>query len=111
MHLQLEADGQGLVYDALDEALARVNDSDYGLTAGRIQGLTGTWIGGNKIGVMWSDQNTATDFFAVHSDAQPDNVWTIETALQGTGLADDHINLKTDVTGRVFAAVKTSPLS
>jgi PKD repeat protein len=68
-------------------------------------------FGGNKIGVMWSDQNTATDFFAVHSDAQPDNVWTIETALQGPGLADDHINLKTDSSGRVYAAVKTSKTS
>lgn len=68
-------------------------------------------FGGNKIGVMWSDQNTATDFFAVHSDAQPDNVWTIETALKGPGLADDHINLKTDSSGRVYAAVKTSKTS
>jgi trimeric autotransporter adhesin len=68
-------------------------------------------FGGNRIGVMWSNQNTARDLFAVHDDGQPDNVWTIETALQGPGLADDHINLKTDVTGRVFAAVKTSKSS
>jgi PKD repeat protein len=68
-------------------------------------------FGGNKIGVMWSDQNTATDFFAVHSDTQPDNVWTIETALKGPGLADDHVNLKTDSSGRVYAAVKTSKTS
>jgi trimeric autotransporter adhesin len=68
-------------------------------------------FGGNKIGVMWSDQDSATDFFAVHSDAQPDNVWTIETALQGPSLADDHINLKTDSSGRVYAAVKTSKSS
>jgi PKD repeat protein len=65
-------------------------------------------FGGNRIGVMWSDQSSDADFFAVHSDAQPDNVWTIETALQGAGLADDHINLKTDANGRVYAAVKTS---
>jgi trimeric autotransporter adhesin len=63
---------------------------------------------GNKIGVLWSDQATNTDYFAVHSDSAADNVWTIENALQGPGLADDHINLKTDSSGRVYAAVKTS---
>jgi trimeric autotransporter adhesin len=63
---------------------------------------------GNKIGVLWSDQATNTDYFAVHSDGAADNVWTIENALQGPGLADDHINLKTDSSGRVYAAVKTS---
>ncbi|MGH3035466.1 MAG: DUF7594 domain-containing protein [Gaiellaceae bacterium] len=65
-------------------------------------------FGGNRIGVMWSSQTTSTDYFAVHSDTAADNVWTIENALQGAGLADDHINLKTDSSGRVFAAVKTS---
>jgi PKD repeat protein len=65
-------------------------------------------FGGNKLGVMWSNQATSTDYFAVHSDSAADNVWTIENALQGSGLADDHINLKTDSSGRVFAAVKTS---
>jgi PKD repeat protein len=68
-------------------------------------------FGGNRIGVMWSNQNTATDSFAVHDDSQADNVWAIETALQGPGLADDHINLKTDAAGRVFAVVKTSKSS
>jgi trimeric autotransporter adhesin len=66
---------------------------------------------GSKVGVLWSDQNKAAFSFAVHADDQPDNAWTLETALQGPGLADDHINLKTDVTGRVFAAVKTSKSS
>jgi PKD repeat protein len=65
-------------------------------------------FGGNKIGVMWSDQNAAKDFFGIHADDQADNVWSFETALQGPGMADDHINLKTDASGRVFAAVKTS---
>ena len=65
-------------------------------------------FGGNRIGVMWSNQATSTDYFAVHSDSAADDVWSIEPALQGPGLADDHINLKTDSSGRVFAAVKTS---
>ena len=65
-------------------------------------------FGGNKVGVMWSDQNGDRDLFAVHADSAADDVWTIETALQGPGMADDHINLKADSTGRIFAAVKTS---
>ena len=37
-----------------------------------------------------------------------DHVWTIETATSGPGIADDHINLKTDSSGRVYAATKTN---
>jgi hypothetical protein len=71
---------------------------------------------GDKIGVMWSNQNTDKMYFAVHLDSASDTTWqTEQTALPGpgcTGLcADDHINLKsllTDGSGRVFAAIKTS---
>jgi len=71
---------------------------------------------GNKIGVMWSNQNNKKIHFAIHLDGNADNVWQAErTALPGpkcTGsCADDHINLKSiqvDDSGRVFAAVKTS---
>lgn len=65
-------------------------------------------FGGNRIGVMWSDQRTGSDYFAVHSDADVDSVWSVETALPGPNMADDHINLKSDSSGRVYAAVKTS---
>jgi PKD repeat protein len=65
-------------------------------------------FGGDRIGVMWSNQNTDTDYFAVHRDADADGDWAVETALTGTNMADDHINLKTTLDGRVFAAVKTS---
>jgi hemolysin type calcium-binding protein len=61
-----------------------------------------------KIGVMWSNQNAAADYFAVHADADLDSSWSVETALQGAGLADDHLNLKTDTSGRIYAVVKTS---
>jgi hypothetical protein len=69
---------------------------------------------GNKVGVMWSNQLQRKTYFAVHLDANADNVWQVEeTALPGPNQApgpwsDDHINLKTDSTGRVFAATKTS---
>jgi hypothetical protein len=62
---------------------------------------------GAAVGVMWSNQNDAKQHFAVHRAGQGDGTWTQETALSGTGEADDHINLKT-YAGRVFAVVKTS---
>jgi PKD repeat protein len=74
-------------------------------------------FGGNKIGLMWSNQSSSSDamFFAVHQDGASDTTWSAaEQALQGSGSADDHINLKslqTDGSGRVFAATKTSNTS
>ena len=65
-------------------------------------------FGGNKVGLMWSNQATNAMYFAVHNDAAADNVWTIETATSGPGIADDHINLKTDSSGRIYAATKTN---
>jgi trimeric autotransporter adhesin len=61
-----------------------------------------------QIGVLWTNQTNGTDYFAVHADSSPDTTWSGETALSGTGLADDHVNLKTDSGGRVYAVVKTS---
>ena len=68
-------------------------------------------FGGNKIGVMWSNQTDAAMYFAVHDDAQPDTTWTAtRTALQGPRSSDDHINLKSVQSdgGRIYAAIKTS---
>ena len=61
-----------------------------------------------KVGVFWSNQTNATDYFAVHDDSSADTSWSGEIALSGPGLADDHVNLKTDSGGRVYAVVKTS---
>jgi hypothetical protein len=69
-------------------------------------------FGGNKIGVMWSNQAKSAMYFAVHADSDARGVWGVSrTAVQGPSMADDHINLKQlegDPSGRVFAAVKTS---
>jgi PKD repeat protein len=68
-------------------------------------------FGGNKIGLMWSNQTSSNYamWFAVHQDGASDTSWSSgERALQGPGTADDHINLKADGSGRVFAATKTS---
>ena len=67
--------------------------------------------GRSKIGVMWSNQNTSTFYFAVHRDSDPVKTWSMKAAIKDPGVADDHINLKQlegDDQGHVYAAVKTS---
>ena len=66
-----------------------------------------------QIGVMWSNQVDDAMYFATHKDGDPDNVWQASrTAIQGPKTADDHISIRSlqadDVSGRVFAVVKTS---
>src|SRR5215208_1590172 len=66
-----------------------------------------------QIGVMWSNQIDSAMYFATHRDGDADDTWQASrTAIQGPNLADDHISLMSlqadDVSGRVFAAVKTS---
>jgi PKD repeat protein len=64
---------------------------------------------GNKIGVMWSNQADQHVYFSVHVDGTGDAAASWSTSVVPTGAtSDDHINLKADSTGRVFAAVKTS---
>lgn len=70
-------------------------------------------FGGNKLGVMWSNQLTSRMYFAVHHDGDADDVWHLEeTALPVAdcteGCVDDHINLAADNSGRIFAATKTN---
>jgi hypothetical protein len=67
-------------------------------------------FGGNKVGVMWSDTRDVTNdqmLFAVHQDGDPVGTWSTETAISGRKMADDHINLKADSKGRIFAVTKT----
>jgi hypothetical protein len=73
-------------------------------------------FGGGQIGVMWSngcdgDAPCINDdghfYFAVHADGSGDDAvdWS-GGPIPGTPPRDDHINLKTDDAGRVYAAVK-----
>jgi Ca2+-binding RTX toxin-like protein len=64
-------------------------------------------FGGDEIGVMWSNQRSWEFSFAVHRDGEPAGAWSIESALSGPNLVDDHINLKAGGNGQVYAAVKT----
>jgi hypothetical protein len=68
---------------------------------------------GSKIGVLFSDQiadpaGATADYFAWHNDGASDATWTLEQALAGPKMADDHLNVKAAPDGRVFAAIKTS---
>jgi hypothetical protein len=64
-------------------------------------------FGDDKIGVLWSNQADGRYSFAVHvdgaMDAAPD--WSVEE-IPDTPPSDDHVNLKADAAGRVYAVVK-----
>jgi hypothetical protein len=64
-------------------------------------------FGGDKIGVMWSNQVDHQFYFSVHADGSGDAAWSTSAVPTGTS-SDDHINLKTDSAGRVYAVVKTA---
>jgi hypothetical protein len=68
--------------------------------------------GAARIGVMWSNQNLDAMIFATHPDESADTVdWTVDAVYSGSGLANDHVNLKSlqsDSAGNVFAVVKTN---
>jgi Ca2+-binding RTX toxin-like protein len=71
-------------------------------------------FGGNKLGVAWTDNSTAGVSalrFATHVDGTQFGQWTTETASSGAKAADDHINLKADSAGRVYAVGKTKFIS
>lgn len=60
----------------------------------------------NRIGVMWSDKVRKAFLFAKHVDGDPGTTWApAEVALNEW---DDHINLASDSTGRIFAVIKNS---
>jgi hypothetical protein len=71
-------------------------------------------FGGNRVGVLWSNQNDDQMYFSSHLDTLlPSLGWTpaeVAYGSPGSDDADDHINLASiqDAGGRVFAAVKTS---
>jgi hypothetical protein len=71
-------------------------------------------FGGDKIGVFWSNQRTENDYFAIHQDGATATTWLPEEIALGSGVncsgdcADDHINIKSDSTGKLYVASKTS---
>jgi hypothetical protein len=94
--------------DATWSAPAYVPAPDTTLASDDVSGIV-TFDG--KVGIMWSDQQSAAFRFAVHVDGAATGAWSVETPLSGIGVADDHISLKAvanDAQGRVFVALKTS---
>jgi Concanavalin A-like lectin/glucanases superfamily len=74
-----------------------------------------TRLGGGKIGVMWSNQNSERFGFKTHTDGASPSSWSSDespasqSALNvGNGMADDHINVALGSDGTLYAAVKTS---
>jgi hypothetical protein len=68
-------------------------------------------FGGNKIGVMWSDQVISAMRFAVHNDGALEGTWSAaENAVSGPKQADDHINMKANG-NTVYVATKTKFIS
>ena len=69
-------------------------------------------FGGDRIGIMFSRQFFGDQrffYFAVHPDGAGDAAgdWAL-TSIPGAPATNDHINLKADRAGRVFAAVKSA---
>ncbi|MGV3502253.1 MAG: T9SS type A sorting domain-containing protein, partial [Adhaeribacter sp.] len=69
----------------------------------------------NRIGVLWSNQETDRFGFRTHVNGTSPTTWTADevpasqSALNvGRGMADDHLNMKVASDGTLYCAVKTS---
>jgi hypothetical protein len=65
----------------------------------------------DKIGLMWSSQydesGQAGYHFAIHKDGAPDDEWSSDNPVLKSTMSNDHMNLKVDSEGRIYAATKT----
>lgn len=80
-------------------------------TSVSLDDIAGVQVLPGAMGVFWSNQITEKFYFAVHADGTLGSVplgWTLETAAEGSKIADDHFNMKLGNDGRLFVAVKTS---
>jgi hypothetical protein len=73
--------------------------------------VSGVVAFGSKIGLMWGSQYDESGqsgyHFATHSTGQPDDEWRSDNPTMGPGVSNDHLNLKADSEGRVYAVTKT----
>ena len=64
-------------------------------------------FGGDKIGVLWTDQREQQVCFRWRRDTDSPTTWQpVEIARSGFGCIDDHINMKADSQGRVYFVAK-----
>jgi hypothetical protein len=63
----------------------------------------------DRVGVLWSDQESDTVYFRAHADgALPDSWLPAEIAAQGGQTADDHIHTAVARDGTMYVATKNS---
>jgi hypothetical protein len=66
---------------------------------------------GSQIGLMWSSQydesGQAGYHFATHKDGVPDDEWRSDNPILKSTMSNDHINVKADSEGRIYAVTKT----
>ncbi|MEJ2195900.1 MAG: T9SS type A sorting domain-containing protein, partial [Ignavibacteriaceae bacterium] len=70
-----------------------------------------TAFDGNKIGVLWSNQNDKKFQFKYHLDNNNNTTWSnleIASGSASGSVADDHMNIAVGSDGTIYAAVKTS---
>lgn len=72
-------------------------------------------FGGNKIGVVWSNQLTLEDAFSYHVDGTPESVWSAKEVIDSGlgplglgGVAENHMSIKAAPDGRLFLATNDS---
>jgi hypothetical protein len=64
-------------------------------------------FGGDRIGVLWSDQASNGFYFSSRLDGSPESVWSApEPIVVGPDEGDDHVCLRASNDGRVFALLK-----
>ena len=66
---------------------------------------------GSRVGLAWSNQNDESGdagfYFAVHDNGDPEDAWRPDNPVQGSSMANDNLNVKSDSQGRVYVALKT----
>jgi hypothetical protein len=121
----LDADATGRIWIASNSngnMLVRWSDAPYSTWSAPITIASGavsedicavTALPG-KIGVFWSNQNAKRFGFKTHNDGADPTVWSVDevpagqSALnEGTGMADDHLNIVPASDGTLYCSVKT----
>ncbi|WP_266205193.1 T9SS type A sorting domain-containing protein [Pontibacter kalidii] len=123
----IDIDGTGrmwLASNGKNNAMVRWSDTPYSTWSAPIavaSGLTDDDICAvvympalNKIGLLWSNQNTKRFGFMTHSDGDSPTTWSTDevpasqSAVEsGDGMADDHLNMAVAADGTLYCAVKT----
>lgn len=65
----------------------------------------------NTVGIMWTNQLAGTLHFGLHKAGMPMSQGWTHTVVPIVGGIDDHLNLKANSAGQLFAAIKTTSLT